>query len=226
MWKESYPRLHELYSLSETSHPDNYFNHFETRLKIPLAEKNFQTLEADLEKLNPMAWNRLLKKSLRYVTIRDIKNERHYSQLFDHLNEAKGYLYLQNEGYTHIEFIDATTTAPDLFAARQNETTLLEVKTINRSSSDNFYVAQPFPKDTRNVRHGLPEDFQNKLISTIDNARNQLLSYQPKSSHRRICCLIVIFDTDMRLAQINYDELASFISRHSDNKVEVIYVNH
>lgn len=224
MWQKLFPHIFDLYEHSDKNHPDNYFSTFSVSLQNPFAKEFFQKLENNLSILGQDAWKQLLKTTLPYVTIKDVKKKRGYYQLFNKLNEAQGYIFLRNQGYSDIHFIEEKISAPDIFAIQKNSSTLLEVKTINVSDSEIKYLETKFPgKKPRDVEHGLTKAFKDKLYSTINSARKQLLYYQPKIEHRRIGFLIIEFDTNAKLAPPNYDHLKTLVQEHSDNRVELVH---
>ena len=91
-WLSNFPRLLDLYQQSKKEHPQNYFN-FEKLFPIAfLGSAAYADLENALAKLDAAAWEKLCKKTLSYIT-KD-SSLRGYHQLFNGLNEARGYVYL------------------------------------------------------------------------------------------------------------------------------------
>ena len=109
------PRLRDLYERSDKSHPDNFFTKAIPKLLNSLCQNSIMPIELVLEKLDSIAWEELLKKTLPYVTQRD--SRRGHYQMFTSLDEARGWLLLFERGYQDIRFIaEKAGKAPDLFA--------------------------------------------------------------------------------------------------------------
>ena len=107
-FQERLPRLYDLYDRSIKSHSDNYFTNYSARRAEINFETCFKPLEEDLEKLDSKAWEKLIEKTLNCVTEKSPR--RGYAQLFNHLNEARGYALLADRGYNEISFIDYNFT--------------------------------------------------------------------------------------------------------------------
>ena len=126
----TFPRLFNLYQRSNKDDPKNYFNFKELFPIAYLGAQAYGEIEQILSRLDSTAWEKLSKKALAGVKADDPTRRHH--QLFNLLNEARGYAHLLDEGYTHIEFIeDLTGKSPDLFAKKNDSTAILEVKTVN-----------------------------------------------------------------------------------------------
>ena len=216
------PRLYDLYDRSDKTHPDNYFANFPARRAEILFEKIFKQWEETLRALDPKAWEQLTEKTLDSGTKKHPR--RQYAQLFDFLNEARGYALLVDRGYDQISFIDCKCRqkkkSPDLLGESQNSTAILEVKTIDISDKElDWRERDQF--QTRTVI-GLSDKFREKVCSTIDHARKQLDAYS-KSVDKKIVLLLVRFDMDNILEARNYSALQNLIATNQISGLEIVH---
>ena len=244
-WAKDFPRLYELYRESEQDSETNYFKDFDSVLTIPPdkspARSSYERLEKELGELDKAAWQELRQKALKCITI---KNElRGHNQLFECLNEAKGYLYLNSEGYKEIHFIPKENSkTPDLIARRGSSVALLEVKTINESEDELNWISLNSKEFTlywkarlekreppvqrklvREVRQGLDDSLKCKIAVKIWEAKCQLLGYDIEKVDRRIVYLAIRLDILTAMNPRNIDELAAYIQQQSDNQIEVVH---
>jgi hypothetical protein len=216
-WLSNFPKLFDLYKRSKKDNSDNYFDLKEFFPIAYLGAQAYAELESYLARLDDPAWERLCKKALPYVSVDD--PTRRYQQLFSFLDEARGYAFLADEGYTHIEFVEQrgtkknTPKSPDLFARKQDSTAILEVKTINESD-DSLAPDAPWRHVVVTVRAVLSDELKNKLLSTIEEGRNQLESY-PHLSDRKIIFLVVRLDHGQKTAGHLYTKLKDFVAAQS-----------
>ena len=121
----NFPRLLDLYEHSDKTSPKNYFN---VNYPLPLAEE-----EKRLARLDSASWQVLRDKAVRHVWFDD--PTRRYQQLWNTLDEARGYEFLADQGYERIEFIEPSKKdgirAPDLIGRNAGSAAVLEVKTIS-----------------------------------------------------------------------------------------------
>jgi hypothetical protein len=200
-WEREFPNLHLLYQASETSNPDNYFS------EIEFAKPSLKIWEDRLSRLDVDSRNDLIKRAAPYVCQREKKNDRHWSQLFETLNEAKGYVYLLKLGYTSVQFIPRTSQiTPDLKADGPDGHALLEVKTVNYSDKD---IAL---RGTLQKGHfGLTNEFKNKLAEDFDRACRQLRSIVTEKTTRRICYFCITLDLPIAIEKSNYRALCDYL---------------
>jgi hypothetical protein len=216
-WLSNFPRLSNLYNRSQKGDSRNYFNFEEL---IPWAGANFAELEKTLSKLDAESWERLCAKTLSAVNADH--RFRRYQQLFNHLNEAKGYEFLLDQGYTEIEFIQPSRSeSPDLRAIRLSSTANLEVKTINESN-ENLGPDALWKTEAVSVPRNLSTEFKSKIVSTIEQARRQLNSY-PSAVDRKIVFLIIRLDHGQKTAWHLYSELKQFVASQSKDGIEVFH---
>jgi len=121
---------------------DSFFYRFDAALEAdPGRRQILADYEVDLACLDETAWA-ALKASAAKRLIR-IKG-RAWHPLFDVLNEAKAYRYLQTLGCNDIAFVPPSyeSKTPDLMAALDGRTVLCEVKTIAGSSEEAFLAGK------------------------------------------------------------------------------------
>jgi hypothetical protein len=214
----NFPRLLDLYEHSDKSNPNNYFH---VEFPLPLGEE-----EKRLARLDLASWKILRDKTMPFVSADDPL--RSYQQLWNMLDEARGYVFLADQGYNRIEFIEIDKSkkggkrTPDLIGFKIGSSALLEVKTINESG-DNLSPNAPWRKEAVVVPQQLSEEFKRKAISTIEQATGQLLSF-PGQTDRKIVLLVVRFNFGQKTAGHLYAELESFISSITpDSGIEIYH---
>jgi hypothetical protein len=215
----NFPRLFELYERSNKDEPKNYFNFKELFPIAYLGKQAYWEIERVISRLDSTAWERLSKKTLASVTADD--PSRRYHQLFNHLNEARGYTYLLDEGYSRIEFIeDPTGKSADLVGTNDGSTALLEVKTVNQSDKDIRIEALGNNKAIK-VDPLISEKFKTRIKRSIKNARKQLYSYKQRVD-RKIVFLFIEMESPQRTCGESYLKLESFISDQNSKDLEVV----
>jgi hypothetical protein len=216
----NFPKLFDLYQRSNKDAPKNYFNFKELFPIAYLGAQAYREIEQVLSRLDSTAWEKLSKKALAGVTADD--PTRRYHQLFNLLNEARGYAHLLDEGYTHIEFIeDLTGKSPDLFARKNNSTAILEVKTMNPSDED-IKNESLCTNDAIQVDPKLSEKFKTRIKRNIRDAREQLECYQ-NSANRKIIFLFIYMESSQRICGESYAELKTFIADQTTKDLEIVY---
>jgi len=225
-WLANFPRLFDLYQRSEKNDPKNYFNFNELFPIAFLGSAAYADIEKALARLDATAWEKLRKKALPYVTTDDPL--RSYQQLFNTLDEARGYIFLADQGYEQIEFIEPelrkknNPELPDLVARKSDSTAILEVKTINESD-DCLKPTAPWRHGAVIVPPSLSEKLEDKIDSTIQKARSQLNSY-PLRTDRKIVLLVSHFDHGQKTGGHLYLELEKFIAfRNMKDSVEIYH---
>jgi hypothetical protein len=216
-WLSNLPRLHDLYQHSKKDDPKNYFN-FEEFFPIAfLGNAAYAEIEKVLTRLDPVAWEKLRKKALSQVTADDPL--RRYHQLFNALNEARGYGYLLEDGQTQIEFIeDLTGKSPDLLAWKNGAKTLLEVKTLNQSDDD-IMNEDSRRNEAIKIDPTLSVGFETRIKRSIRDARKQLDRY---SAERKIVYLFAEMESHQRTCFESYNKLKLFIADQNINDLRVV----
>ena len=202
-----FPRLYELKdAVPDQTHPDAYFQHFEERLvESEHVRSLYMKVERPLGMLDAEAWRVLKERLVPLLTARDGK--RGWRELFDTLNESKGYAYLRSIGCAEVAFIEREgKKTPDLSAVLGSSRVLCEVKTINMSQAE---------ADRRDrVHHGeilafnvpvhvTPQMLQ-KVSSTLEYAVEQLDHEDPQRVAQRIIFTVLHFDDSVCDYQAEY----------------------
>src|ERR1051326_250515 len=212
MWRNEFPRLNELYEMSEQSHPDNYFTTFERCYADDRdgTRRSFGPLEKALERTDPEAWRLLVGKALPSITQKD--SRRGWYQLFNSLHEAFGYEVLADRGYTSIKFIKpGKKRTPELLGKSQTSTAILEVKSIGCSDDEIDRLAAR-PPEVFDLAQELSNELKKKLLSDIKNAQDQLEKFD-ESADKRIVLLVVYMDCD-HWGNDKIEELYKFARLH------------
>jgi hypothetical protein len=102
-WAKTFPRLYDLYSGSNRNVPNNYFKAPLVKSALAGKKKGLVEIESDLQQMDKAAWRKFKSKTIPYVTATDRWG--YPTQLFDCFHEAKGYVFLKEQGYTDIQFI-------------------------------------------------------------------------------------------------------------------------
>lgn len=206
------------------------------RVRLPNALKQnpqvFEPFEQALQRLTQRDWE-FVKEKLTSRTLKD--NVRGWSQFYETLTEARGYSYLLDEGYRNVHFLEERQgiRTPDIEAeSQEGNPVLLESKCIGFSDDERKYILENTRKldtnedlETREVTEGMPEPLKNKMISTVDSAKQQLLGYLPTvQSVRRIVYLNIQLDIPMLLDMKNFAEVVNFVRKliRSESEVEII----
>lgn len=229
IWAEEFPRLYEVYCESEQANAANYFEDFGRVLGSPLAQSAYKKLEVELEQLEDIAWQELKQKAINYVVAKD--ERRAWSQLFDILNEAKGYLYLKSEGCKKIHFIPECkgSKTPDIRAQCGCSIALLDVKTINVSDEEiNYLRYNTEHRDNPRLRVFGPESIsipmqrirrriKRRIKDAVEQGRKQLFEYAkrwcPADSPKRMTIYLIIHpDAKHIWTQQDIDNLSTYVS--------------
>jgi hypothetical protein len=170
----------------------------------------FQDIENDLKTLGNDAWDDLKKKVTPHLQPRGCRG---WQQLYDRLNEAKGYNHLVGLGCTDVQFIpEGKEKAPDLTGALNNTTILCEVKTINPSKEE-VQARNKLNSDrwrTVNITPTLnPSLLENKFTNVIKAAQEQISAFRTKSAPSNDFCSIILivlnYDDNLGECYVNYE---------------------
>ena len=109
-FRDALRRTYELKDLLEDpSHPDAFFRDFDDSLKKQPDKLNaFLKLEGQLARLDIEAWNDLRQRAVPHLISHVPETGRGWQALFDLLNEAKAFAYLEQIGCTGVHFIQRT----------------------------------------------------------------------------------------------------------------------
>lgn len=213
-FRNTLPRVYDLTdTLAAPSHPDAFLLSFENDLEIPIVLDNFRKLERWLGLLDEVAWQNLKQSAAPRLVSKQREVGRGWEALFDILNEARAFGYLQSIGCTGIHFIECKDNGrtPDLGALQDGRDVFCEVKTINPSDDEatrrNRMQSGAVVSDRPQVNVG--EGFLTKLRATFANALKQLDAVDPERRARRIIFIMISFDDfwgdylDRYIAQID-----------------------
>jgi ribosomal protein L30 len=193
---EEFPRIYELRALLPRELPEGVrFPALDNTIyEFPPKRKFLQSVERDLEKLDPLAWGALKAK---VPALLKKHPTRVWEPLYDTLNEAKGYNYLARIGCSDVHFIATAegVKTPDLAAmSPEGRRVLCDVKTINISDVE---VRRRRQGDAGASTDQLEDGFFRKLLSDLAHAKTQMLAHDPDISTKRIAYVIVNFDDNL-----------------------------
>lgn len=218
-----FPRLTEIKVLcDDLNHYDGYFNDIEKCLKSNVAYEKYFKLEHELQKVDQDAWEILKQKTINYFTK---ITSRGWQQLFEALNEAKGYVHLASAGCSSIIFIpEANIKTPDIEAQNGQNKYLLEVKTINISEQEALNRQEKM-RD-HDVQYKLGDVFLQKIDRVIEKASFQLQNYKIGKNYERIVLLVVNFDEEnFSVTSILTQKIEKHIQQHSYSCDTVVVKN-
>lgn len=222
MFRGQLPRIYELRDLNATSAPAGaYFHNLDESLaEIPQKMKQYRDIEADLQALDDDAWRDLKSNVESDLKRRDAL--RGWEQVFNTLNEAKGYKYLFSAGYSNVRFIPRSKqSTPDLEAFEGDRRILCEVKTINRSNQQAKGFAE---NDVFDVNEQLSEGFFTKLECSLSHAAKQMRAYCSATDTRRIAYVVMNFDDGLHEYADRYRvQLDSFVVSKKPSDIEVVW---
>ncbi len=191
--KYKFPKLFELsnfYLGDERSYFHNFWDKFEEE---PERVDAFTLVEGELQALDHESWT-ILRDEAKELCIKS-QGGRGWSQLFEKLNEAKGYCFLKNLGCSNVRFIQRAkkkgVETPDLEGTLCGAEVLCEVKTIN--ISDDLIRAR---RDTTPItrQHTMTPELAKKLTAVISKANSQLNEYATKPLTKRYAYIVIEFD--------------------------------
>lgn len=210
------PRVFELKELTDS----RLFEDFEESLTSnPLKLDAFFRLEQGLSVLDAGTWNDLKDRAV--ACAHRWEPGRGWQQLFDTLNEAKGYACLQRIGCERIRFVPRSSgLTPDL-EGYLDDRVLCEVKTINVSQEEARHRArvQQGTIEVTSPAFRLADGFLAKLSAVLSRASQQLMSYDVTAQARRIILVVLHFDDwigdyeQEYVAQIDEHLLANPVTR-------------
>jgi ribosome-binding factor A len=192
-----YIRLSELVSLH---HPEDkrsrFYKFWESFYEIPERVQAFSLIEKELSALDDKSWC-FLKDEAKELCVKS-DERRGWNQLFEKLNEAKGYCFLKLIGCSDIRFIPRATKnnieTPDLVGWRNTSEALCEVKTINISDD---LVSARINISVMSAQNELIAGLTNKFESTITKAASQLNSYSKSPDTEKYIYLVIAYDDDL-----------------------------
>jgi len=192
---QQFVRINELFEKSEKCHKHNFFRCWFDNVEATQEENYYlSTLERDLLQIENAAWPDFMQKCLPLICNQDPKY--HWANLWNVLNESKGYIFLKKQGFENIEFLrENNYRTPDIKALSQNGSVLLEVKNVNRSESDTFWTIFQEPRFIDDS-HNFIAALCGKLGKLYGDASKQLLEYCRRTGEaaQKICFFVVDID--------------------------------
>lgn len=193
----NFERLNELVSLHHPDDERSRFHRFwEYFSDIPERVKAFAAIEDELSSLDQEAWS-FIKNEAKDLIIKP-NSQRGWNQLFEKLNEAKGYCFLKSIGCSKISFIPRATKnnieTPDLKGWKNGSLLLAEVKTINISDE---LVSARENGSVMLAHNTLTHGLENKLNSTFIKAASQLNSYSQLAGTTKYIYLVATYDDEI-----------------------------
>jgi hypothetical protein len=213
-----FSRLGTLYRKSKTTAADNYFAIYDSPTLRPSTQRQFETWEALLQRLDPDSFQIFVRKTAGRVSGRLKSPDRGWSQLVEAFNEVRGYSYVQGLGYLEAKLLDEKSAPfPDIEASKMTaEKCLMEVKTIQESDEEIEMRGK-----VQSAQYGLPTRLERAIRNKYSKAIEQLNGHQWASEARRICYLVINLDLATALAQENKKLLEDFISDLESASAEI-----
>jgi hypothetical protein len=219
---DEFPRVCELQSL--INDPGSYFNNFhDSIMDNPLKKAVWLTREQEFQRLDADSWTSLKTQALPYLKKKSL-NGRGWQQLFDVLNQARAYIYLNDLGCSSIRFIPTTPgKTPDLEAQLEGLKVLCEVKTINITDDE---------AAARNNQTGgytsmyLQRKFLGKLNSVLKSAKSQMENYEGAAEPRKIIYIIANFDDSLAEYKAEYyRQIDDYLAENQLPGIEIVFHN-
>jgi hypothetical protein len=190
---------------------------------LPGKREHYEGIEAVLQSLDASSWTTFKARMTPWPKA-DLK--RGLEPLLNALNEARAHKFLQDIGCSDVHFIPVSKAqrqrTPDLGAADHGRQVLCDAKTINRSDEE--------VERSRSGRVGtttacLPPEIFEKIRSTCADAKQQMLSYDPSGSARKIAYVFVNFDAHENSASY-HRELEQFGATNPVPDLEIVFDAH
>lgn len=185
-----FERLYELQGMCDKcGEPSNcYFDNLDELLKIQ--KQLYTSLASELNRLDIESWKFVKKECGNELCQHD--ERRGWAQLFNKLNETKGYGYLLDQGCKKVQFIPRSKKngieTPDLLGLIDEYKIICEVKTINHSDIE---IDRRNKRECKEVVYQLNEGLCSQLKKIITKAKNQLNGYDPGNVLKRIVYIVV-----------------------------------
>jgi len=181
MFRTQMPRIYELRDLiPDPRSPDAYFQNFDENVQDFHVRQIYARWETELQGLDEDAWEFLKCEASPYLIHKD-RSGRGWQQLFDILNQARGYNYLKAIGSSNVRFIPrakSSARTPDLEGVLDLGRVFCEVKTINITQKE---VCARKEFTVREISTCLDDWFLRKLHLNIMEAKDQLDTYMRRA---------------------------------------------
>jgi hypothetical protein len=220
------PKIYQLIDLiKDRTHHDSYFQNFEHSIGDESAKRCFWLArEKELQRLDHEAWGFLKNEALPCLTAR---NNRGHEQLISILNQARAHNFLLDSDCSDIRFIPRESKkkkkTPDLEAKLEDISIICEVKTIHISKRE---VGARNSDACSLTLASLEPGFFNKLTSTLNKAKAQMVSYNSTPCARHIAFIVVNFDDSLGEYKTNYyEEIDHYLAGIPVSEIEVVVFN-
>jgi hypothetical protein len=222
MYRRELPRLYELSDLvPRPAPPQAYFRDLDRSLAaIPQKLNLYRDIEKDLRGLDPVAWTFLKAEVAPLICGRH--PTRGWQPIFDMLNQAKAYNFLNERGYGKVSFIPRSKVdsqrTPDLLGEREDSKALCEVKTINISEIE--AERRSYGGVGTSVNQ-LPSQFFTKLAAVLTRAKAQMLAFDADPTVKRIAYVIVNYDDSLHEYGEDCDRQIEAFMKTADPEPEI-----
>lgn len=214
-------KFDRLYELRNLGGQEGYFSDLEESLRQLLSYKFLAELVESLNRLDEKSWNYL--KGQCKSLLCNFSGARGWSQLFDRLNEAKGYGYLLDRGCSSPKFIRSGkkgNQTPDLEASDGTSEYLCEVKTINRSDKE---IMRRKNREAKEVAYVLSDKLKSKLEDVAGKAINQLKGYEGAENKIKIVFFVIHLDNwQPESKKAIFPEIRTFLDGLGEGGIEFV----
>lgn len=221
------PRVYELIDLIEDrSNSRAYFQDFEqTICSEPSKRQVWVSREVGFSRLDNKSWQFLKEEALPYLESRD--SLRGWAQLISILNQARGYNFLVDEGYSNVHFIPKSKTAgvetPDLEASEGSSKVFCEIKSIQFSQKE---AKRRASGDACSLALELESGFFNKLKLDFEKAKSQMCSFNSNPETRYIAFVDLEFDDFLGEYKNEYfKQIDGFLESNPVLDMELVFYN-
>lgn len=218
--------MYELKDLiTDPSSPSAYFQNFEKNLQESPHHvlQIYLRWEKEMQGLDDDAWRFLRNEASPLVMWKDPRG-RGWEPLFNILNQARAYNYLNRMGCASVRFIPRSRArTPDLEAVLNAQVVLCEVKSINISADELRARREPI---VREIAMQLGPGFFKKLRSDIEQAETQLSTYNNSGLARRIVYFNLQFDDFLaEFKKTYFRQIDEFLLPNPVPGIELVFHN-
>lgn len=185
-------RLYELRKICEKckNYANSYFIDLDDSLNYDYKKQELISLNTLVSLLDDNSWNFIKNECCPDMC--SYNKKRGWTQLFNKLNETKGYKYLLESGCEVVEFIPRSIRegieTPDLLGKIGLSIILCEVKTINQSDKE---IERKEKGAVGEVETDLNSGLRSQIDKSILKAKSQLEAYKHDCVSKCIIYLVV-----------------------------------
>jgi hypothetical protein len=226
------PRVYELRDLiTDPSNPCTYFQNFDDSIRderstgFSSKKQVWLARERELQRLDPESWQFLKSEARCYLMVRH--PERGWEQLISILNQARGYIYLRDEGCLDVRFIPKSNIkgqeTPELEGVLNGITVLCEVKTVHISDAE---ATRRHTGGVGDITNSLGKGFFDKLRGHLCKAKSQMESYESKEDVRRIVFIVLNFDDFFAEYKAEYfGQIDRYLTTRPISGIDIVFYN-